>query len=754
MTAIHEAINALAQATAWLVLVWLAVWLLRLTRRSVQWRVLALRIGLVGVPVTLAIGLMVHALPWARAVVRVPRPAAVAPQSAEPGNLNNSLAAWAVSHPLDGRPVVVAADPATALDPTHPAATPAAPQTETESELLAATQSLVVRLGLIIWIGGTIVCGGRLAVGLRRLARRRKIWRPVVDVDVLALTDRLAARIGLRRKVQLLACDDLPMPVATGFRRLTVVVPRKQFDYLPTAEGQAMLTHELAHLRFADPLWRMLAAVAGALLWFHPLMLWLNRRMEIESEFQSDQAALGLGADNRGYARLLLSLAERVWKDRPLTAAAIGAVHRTSHLERRLKMILSKTAGGVTAVGRAGRAAILIASVLRVVSLSRVALRGEEGLGLEQSLQDRPADRPHEEPPPPAREANDKQAAITLTSGEKVEGVWLGSTPEGVRLRVGDAERTIPLASVARIKMLHAEPGEHRDTPPAPAPSEHPRVEGEHPRPDGERARTDGAPWRSRGDRGGDRTEHPADAPRPPAPELTEEQRAQVRKLLEDGGELARTGKFDEAADKFEQALKIAPRHHETLRALAHTYTALGQKDKAEQAERRLRELGPPPMAPRDRERVAAAEQKLAAARRLPDGPDRDKAITEAEHQVQEARPAERSRRERGPMPPPSSQPDGERRGRQREMARRADTLFEQGKFAEAAGVLEDMHKQFPRQSMVLRSMVRVYEKLGQADKAADARKALREALDSERRGATRPRGFGGQGRFSFGAIG
>ncbi|MDD4891043.1 MAG: M56 family metallopeptidase [Phycisphaerae bacterium] len=601
MTPMHVAINALAQVTAWLAVVFLAMWLVRSRRQSVQWRVLLLRIGLAGVPVVLAVGSFEHILPWVRPLWRLAKPVAAESSSAR----HQPLFVGASSNSASPAPVDM------------PAALPkqvsiAAPVVAPKAAGMAANAWSIVRLYgprvlgvtlLAVWAGGALVCLCRLAVGLLKLRIRRRKWEPVQAERIRELASRLAGSIGLRRPFRLLACDELPMPVATGICHPAVVLPREQFGYLASPEGRAVLAHELAHLRYNDPLWRLFGAVVGALLWFHPLMHWMNRQIEIEAEFQCDQAALQAGADKRDYARLLVDLAELAWSDRPLAIAAIGAVHRTSHLEQRLTAILSKGFGGVMSMSRRTRWAAFALSSLLIVSLSSVALLGEDAFGVaDESGAVTPA-AVHVDKPAAAVERPADRVIVTLVTNQRLEGLWLGSTSQNVRILSNGAERVIAMGEVAEIQIVRP-----------------------------------GGPKLERADAASRDIRRPAGSP------LSEEHRA-VRKLVAEAEELAKAGSRESAIEKLEEARRLAPNHPAPLRMLLKTYRELGRMDKARQVEKVLREIETP-LSPevseeiaRLRQRISQAEADLAAARTLDlASPGRDEQLSRAERELQQAR--------------------------------------------------------------------------------------------------------------------
>ena len=74
---------------------------------------------------------------------------------------------------------------------------------------------------------------------------------------------------------------------------------------------EAVLAHELAHVRRADYLWNLIQTMAETLLFFHPAVWWLGRRLREQRELCCDDVAVQSCADPLVYATALLRLEER-----------------------------------------------------------------------------------------------------------------------------------------------------------------------------------------------------------------------------------------------------------------------------------------------------------------------------------------------------------------------------------------------------------------------------------------------------------
>ena len=100
---------------------------------------------------------------------------------------------------------------------------------------------------------------------------------------------------------------------------------------------EAVLAHEAAHLERGDVWTSLLAAIACAVYWFHPLVWWANYRMRLEADRACDDAVLRRGFEDAGYAEDLVSVARSFG---PAARLAPGAVTR-SQLEARVRHVLA-----------------------------------------------------------------------------------------------------------------------------------------------------------------------------------------------------------------------------------------------------------------------------------------------------------------------------------------------------------------------------------------------------------------------------
>ena len=119
---------------------------------------------------------------------------------------------------------------------------------------------------------------------------------------------KLGAQIGLSRPVRLLVSALVQVPTVVGWLRPVVLVPVGALGGLPAEHLEALLLHELAHIRRHDYLVNILQSVAEALLFYHPAVWWVSGHIRAERELCCDDVAVSVTGDALTYARALAQL--------------------------------------------------------------------------------------------------------------------------------------------------------------------------------------------------------------------------------------------------------------------------------------------------------------------------------------------------------------------------------------------------------------------------------------------------------------
>jgi uncharacterized protein (TIGR03435 family) len=188
------------------------------------------------------------------------------------------------------------------------------------------------------WLFGVILLLARAAAGWWRVRRLHQLALASVRSSWQATGNRIASRLGLARLIRIVALPHVDVPLVVGCLRPIVVLPIAAMSQLNVAQAEAILAHELAHVRRHDYLVNLMQTLAETLLFYHPAVWWLSARIRDEREHCCDDVAVAVCGDPVGYAAALAELEGWRSGELSLAAAATGGsllnrVRRILHVE-------------------------------------------------------------------------------------------------------------------------------------------------------------------------------------------------------------------------------------------------------------------------------------------------------------------------------------------------------------------------------------------------------------------------------------
>jgi beta-lactamase regulating signal transducer with metallopeptidase domain len=158
-------------------------------------------------------------------------------------------------------------------------------------------------LFLLLYLGGVAMVGGRLLAGLATLRAWTREAKPVTDATWLEALERNA---GAGRPIRLLVSVQVDSPLSWGLRNPVILIDRDAL--MRSGDAEAIVAHEVAHVRRRDWLSLIGSRVAVALFWFNPLVWRLDREVAQQAEEAADSHAAARVEPAR-YAQTLLDWA-------------------------------------------------------------------------------------------------------------------------------------------------------------------------------------------------------------------------------------------------------------------------------------------------------------------------------------------------------------------------------------------------------------------------------------------------------------
>ncbi len=210
---------------------------------------------------------------------------------------------------------------------------------------------------------GVWVCGF-VAIALMRFRGWRRIRAAV----------RSSSRIDVLARVEVRSSPGLLEPGVVGLFGPILLLPEGIAERLTPPQLQAVLGHELCHVRRRDNLTSAIHMIAEAVFWFHPMIWWISARLVEERERACDEAVLSLGNEPHDYAEGILNVCKS-YLESPLSCVS-GVTG--SDLKKRIQAILAGDAPGSLnfvrkfALAVAGMAAVAAPVAVGIMSAAHI----------------------------------------------------------------------------------------------------------------------------------------------------------------------------------------------------------------------------------------------------------------------------------------------------------------------------------------------------------------------------------------------
>jgi beta-lactamase regulating signal transducer with metallopeptidase domain len=219
------------------------------------------------------------------------------------------------------------------------------------------------------WFLGVLVLSLRTAGGLILIERMRRKEIKRVGEELYARCLALQRKMGIERFIQYCECHRLDAPAVLGWFRPVVLLPVRALTGLTEAQIEAVIAHELAHIRRLDCFVNLFQIATETLLFYHPAVWWVSQRIRAERENCCDDEAIAICGDAVNYARALTLMEE--WRTAP---ALMMAANRSPLGERVMRLLgWNGTAGRIRVAGLAGSFVCLVGALLAANAFLGVA---------------------------------------------------------------------------------------------------------------------------------------------------------------------------------------------------------------------------------------------------------------------------------------------------------------------------------------------------------------------------------------------
>ncbi|PWT78470.1 MAG: hypothetical protein C5B59_01725 [Bacteroidetes bacterium] len=251
-------------------------------------------------------------------------------------------------------------------------------------------------------------------IGTSYRIRKRGIYFP--DQLWQKKINQLSRHLGISQQVQLLESKLARVPVVVGFFKPVILFPFSLLSNLPVQQVEAVLLHELAHIKRRDLFVNLLQHLAEIVFFFNPAVIWISSQIRNERENCCDDIALAQLHNKTPFIRALVAFQEF---NLDKASYAVGFPGKSNHLLNRVLRIVNNNNKTLTNMEK-----ILLATGLVAVGLVTITFTQAENAksklfapsAIGQNIQQSPAI-----PPPPVKtdsvpEANNKSKTVQKTS--------------------------------------------------------------------------------------------------------------------------------------------------------------------------------------------------------------------------------------------------------------------------------------------------------------------------------------------------
>ncbi|MFC0775673.1 M56 family metallopeptidase [Terrimonas alba] len=186
---------------------------------------------------------------------------------------------------------------------------------------------------------------------------------------------KIAAQMGIKKKVPIWVSEFVKSPVTVGYLKPIILLPAAAVNHLTVHQIEAVLLHELSHIRRFDYLVNLLTRIIQTVLYFNPFVKAFSKIIETEREKNCDEIVLQFQYEPYGYASALLALEKAAHLPQSLAVAASGG--KKNELLNRIECILGINKKPVFSFNRI---AGVVAALFCFVSLNAVLLLSKSGI--------------------------------------------------------------------------------------------------------------------------------------------------------------------------------------------------------------------------------------------------------------------------------------------------------------------------------------------------------------------------------------
>ncbi|HKX64073.1 MAG TPA: M56 family metallopeptidase [Rhizomicrobium sp.] len=277
---------------------------------------------------------------------------------------------------------------------------------------------------VVLWLGGIAALSLRALIGWYLVQSLKRLDTMAVPADLLQRCHDLQRRLAVAWPVRFLLSRRIDVPMVIGWLRPVVLIPVSAISGLAPQQLDALILHELAHIRRLDTITNLLLVAVETILFYHPAVWWVSRQVRIEREHCCDDFAVSACGDAGVYVEAMTALES--WKGTSrLALAANGG---------KLKQRVARLLDAAVEVPRFSLSAVTGLALLGLVAASVAVAAPSTGAKNQGAAEIKPIMETHQIPPYPHQSIHGHEEGRVLvevtigTDGTVSQAMVVGSS--------------------------------------------------------------------------------------------------------------------------------------------------------------------------------------------------------------------------------------------------------------------------------------------------------------------------------------
>ncbi|MCK5000056.1 MAG: M48 family metalloprotease, partial [Anaerohalosphaera sp.] len=225
---------------------------------------------------------------------------------------------------------------------------------------------------VVIWLVGVFSLSLWHLGGWTQLQKLRRQMVKDVTPTIRSKSQHLAGLMGIRKAISLMESALVQVPTVIGHFKPIILLPATALTGLSSEQIEAILAHELAHIKRNDYFFNILLTVVEILGFYHPAVWWISHKIRVERENCCDDLAIDMVQNRKEYASALFTMEQIRAKQPNLALSANGG-----HLFERIRRLLAKDSSHARFNGWAVASAIVLVMIALAIPVA-FAISGED----------------------------------------------------------------------------------------------------------------------------------------------------------------------------------------------------------------------------------------------------------------------------------------------------------------------------------------------------------------------------------------